>query len=749
VRGIRLAVVAMAVGALSLASSARASDFTWSGAARTPTWSEGTNWVGGAAPNGAVGVLDFPLLSAGGCAASPPTGTCYATTNDTSVKASGITVDDGVGYVVGGNAILLGAGGLTASTAASDPAPVDGSLPTLTFSAPLVLQAPQTWSITGGSIDPQVLVGGMVSGAASATLAIELSEPSNVAFAAANVGPVTVTGDGDPQDGDIELGNFDQTGALAPGSLNAGDEEPVSFTAGAGLFALAGTIGPLSMASGIVQVGEPDQAGTLRVAGAASIDAQSELLEYINGPGTTAGSDYSQLAATSVNLAGSSLVLGDGEAANSTACEQLRVGDVDTLITTTGLVTGTFAGIPDGMLVSLHCFGSGGTPPTVTIHYTGTAVTATVVTAGTPAAASSTTVGADPASPVTNQPVTLTAAVTSGGSAAPTGTVEFDAEIAGATAPIRGCAAQGVSPAGSSFTATCTTSFAATDAPTVSASFAAADGSAVAGSSSAPLAVAVVPAPTTTAVSIAPASVGIGQPTVYTATVTPAYAGGATPSGSVGFLVNGQPPAAGTGGSAGCTALKLPAGAASPAVACQEVFAGGTGTVSLAVTATYGGDANFTASTSPPQTVTVAGPPVAPGGPAKAVPGIGRAAFGRANVSATIADLVVSCAGSAGQTCSVTLRLSTRETTKRGKVVGASAAAGRATTRTVSVGARTLAVRAGLGEVVHLKLNAAGRRLLARLRRLPVALSATQRTSRGTSRPTVRRIAFRALPAKA
>jgi hypothetical protein len=187
---------------------------------------------------------------------------------------------------------------------------------------------------------------------------------------------------------------------------------------------------------------------------------------------------------------------------------------------------------------------------------------------------------------------------------------------------------------------------------------------------------------------------------------------------------------------------------------CRETFLDGTGTESLPVSATYSGDANFTASSSTAQVVNVVGTPgpaggaSPPGGSAgpQAV-GIGRAGFGAASVSATMADVVVTCKGAKGQRCTVTLKLSSREKTKRGKVVAATAA--KATTRTVVLGTRTIALAAGLGEVAHVKLNAAARRLLARLHRLPVILSATQKTSKGSSAPSRRRLTFKSLRATA
>jgi hypothetical protein len=122
---------------------------------------------------------------------------------------------------------------------------------------------------------------------------------------------------------------------------------------------------------------------------------------------------------------------------------------------------------------------------------------------------------------------------------------------------------------------------------------------------------------------------------------------------------------------------------------------------------------------------------------------IGRAAFGRASATATMADLIVTCKGSRGQRCTITIKLTTRETTRRGKLVAATATAAKAAVRTVTVGTRTLTLAAGLGETVHVKLNASGRRALKELGRLPVTVAATQRTSTGSSRATLRHVTFK------
>jgi hypothetical protein len=115
-----------------------------------------------------------------------------------------------------------------------------------------------------------------------------------------------------------------------------------------------------------------------------------------------------------------------------------------------------------------------------------------------------------------------------------------------------------------------------------------------------------------------------------------------------------------------------------------------------------------------------------------------------------MADVVVRCEGaSRGQHCTVNLKLTTRERTRGVKLLSATAAKANGKTkaagRTVVVARRTVTLAAGLGEVVHVSLNAAGRRALAALHVLPVTLSATENTSSGAARPTLRRFTFKAI----
>lgn len=108
-----------------------------------------------------------------------------------------------------------------------------------------------------------------------------------------------------------------------------------------------------------------------------------------------------------------------------------------------------------------------------------------------------TTLSPSPTNPVTNQTVTLTATVTANsGTATPAGTVQFD----NGGSPIAGCSAHPLSGTGTSATATCQTSFAASTSPeSLIATYTPSTGSGFQGSAStSPVALTVTTTPKTT-----------------------------------------------------------------------------------------------------------------------------------------------------------------------------------------------------------------------------------------------------------
>jgi large repetitive protein len=200
------------------------------------------------------------------------------------------------------------------------------------------------------------------------------------------------------------------------------------------------------------------------------------------------------------------------------------------------------------------------------------------------AASTSTSVASSVNPSVAGQSVTITATVSAiaPGSGTRTGAVNF--QDGGLT--ITGCAAQAVSAVG---TATCSTSFATVGAHPLTAIY---SGDAnFTGSTSPSLTENVNQGATSTLVSSSVDPSVPGQIVVYTVLVVPTAPASGTPTSTATFMDSGSP-------IGGCIALPLVGGVAS----CSVAY-GGVATHSI--TAVYGGDGNFTGSTSPALTQTV------------------------------------------------------------------------------------------------------------------------------------------------
>ena len=369
-RRIRWLVAGLVLGSCALLLAApvsAAADFTWSGAAPAGTglgpldWSNRTNWVGGTAPSGSVGTLDFPQLTSSACTASPPTDTCYGTHNDIiGLDVNELAINDRLGdaYSLSGDGITLGAGGLTASPSGTS---VPGEFGASGIFLPITLGATQSWSINGGSGNPSLAILGGVSGAA-AGLTVNLNQPTP-----------TYPGGTLELGGDVEVGNvsLDGTGGTLfvgdpsfAGSLNASDGNTITVSTRVLLDASANTAtaGALTV-DGSVGVGddaETTPAGSLSAV-SATFNSGSSLAFGIVDTGTTAGTDYGQLtSAGAVNLAGANLSISSDtfNQGQLTGCLGLPFGQVYTLISTTGTLTGTFANVPNGGFIADSCNGS-------------------------------------------------------------------------------------------------------------------------------------------------------------------------------------------------------------------------------------------------------------------------------------------------------------------------------------------------------------------------------------------------------
>ena len=224
------------------------------------------------------------------------------------------------------------------------------------------------------------------------------------------------------------------------------------------------------------------------------------------------------------------------------------------------------------------------TPGQITITATDTTVNLSAVASlAQTLSGSNLSLDAFPSSAVTNQSVTLLAAVTSS-PGFPSGTVTFS----NGGRPIAGCAAEPITAATPA--ATCATSFAASTSPEfVTADFTPDSSSGVANATGSAT---VIVGPDSTSTSLdASKTTGVGAPTTYTATVQPPVgrSGPVEPTGTVEFLDGGQPIGS-------CLSQPLTNGGAVCTVSYPS-----NGTHSI--TAIYSGDANFSTSTSQPETV--------------------------------------------------------------------------------------------------------------------------------------------------
>jgi hypothetical protein len=724
----RVAAVTTAATLLASVATAQAvaADFTWTGGAPlvSAQWSNPLNW-GGTAPAGSVGTLTFPKLTQPACTTSPRANDCYNAVNDVAgLSVAAISLDhgardaDNAPYQISGLPISLGAGGLTASTTASTQG-------TASIGLPITLSASQTWAIDGNDNNSQVSLTGNVTGSAATTLGIVLSHQTFLGLNAGNdmeVGPVTISG------GDLSIltPNLNGSMGISPGSgLNAVGQQPVSLVH-AGIVGFNGTIGPLTTSHGNVQVGQAAGAATggLAVAGSLTLDSASSVSMILHA-GTTPAVHYSQLTATgTIDLAGAHL-LPSAITGSGGACVALHPGDVDTIISTTGSLQGTFSGMADGSTITIGC-NSITDQPQARINYTAHTVTLTVL------APTDTSLVAVPASPVTNESVTLTATVAAT-SGTPSGTVAF----LDSGTPIAGCASRPVTLVAGAYSATCVTSFAAVaTGDWLDAAFTP-DSASQAGSTDRIFELTVGKDATTTGVSVSSATPAVGASVTFTATVTPAHSGPATPSGSVEFLDGATPIAA-------CATAPLTASTAT----CSVSY---TAAGSHAITGRYLADDNFAESgPSAPQPLTVTAatpsettlpppvapppaPPVAPPPPPPPPPDTTAPVATLGGAAQRLAARVAVTVSCASEACSTKTTGSVRVPT-----------IGRAAGRTYTLKAVRTQIAKGAKVTIRLTLapsaRAAIRRALAARKRVIVVVKVTISDAAGNKRVLTRQV---------
>ncbi len=332
--------------------------FTWTGAAQLsfPTWSEPQNWLAGKAPSGAVAQLAFPSVGAG---CDPLTQACYESTNNIDgLTVGALAFESETNYVLGGDAITLGPGGLYSGTGLHS-----GNTET-TLNLPITLGSSQTWTVANPDAASALRVESAVTG--SSPLHVELlgSGASLELFEGyIEAGPVTIAG---------TAGNLGYVG-LFDSSLNAVDEQPVDLTDV--FFEASGTIGPLAAHGATIA---PD---VLSVNGGVTLDSTTKLFMAL-GPGP--------LTATGPVALGNATLLVDQQGYSANVAPQVdqqyyysecpNGGEQFALVTSSSSLSGTFAGLPDGTTFEISCGVYNVSIVKVRINYTAHSAILTVLT---------------------------------------------------------------------------------------------------------------------------------------------------------------------------------------------------------------------------------------------------------------------------------------------------------------------------------------------------------------------------------
>lgn len=364
--GVLLASLALGWSSPALAS---ATDYTWQGGGSSSDWSEGANWLGDVAPTAgaSIGTLTLPLLPS-----------FQSTENNVSgLSANQVAVTDSHGYYLMGDGLDLGSGGLSVASAA------EGDVGQFYVFAPLTLSSPQTWQVTGmqDGLFQQIGFAGQLSGESS-NLTINLNDPTLFTFGSRPV-PGQPPNTANDELGEVSfngttyctrtpLGEVDGHEAyqeicykteveLYAGALNADDGHALNLhdiglydydtatgpirATDSELYLRGTSIGPVTAIKSELLTREILTLSSL------SLDGGSKLLQRIYSvQGTTPGVDYDQVTSTgTVSLGGATLELvsGGGE------CPPPHVGQVDTLISTTGSLSGQFGNAPEGGTITV------------------------------------------------------------------------------------------------------------------------------------------------------------------------------------------------------------------------------------------------------------------------------------------------------------------------------------------------------------------------------------------------------------
>ena len=334
------------------------------------------NWQGGTAPTAGeeVGTLTFPRLTSADCELEEPADACYVSfDNLAGVSAEALALDDGDDYLLFGEGITIGEGGLTATPASGSSGEAGDVL-----EVPIHLSASQEWHIAGhlGGVlgENGLLLASPISGSGD-ELTLDLHNEPLLFLAETDteVGPVKIEGP------NTSAGAINGVVVLLDGAVNSTDKQPVHLSHI--LFEGSGALGPLTTSDTAFEVGTPVEGVEVT---SAKLDPASDAVFNIAFPGATASSDYSQLKSHgAIELAGSQIEVVVRKPSEGESCPTLLPGQTFTFVSTTGSLTGAFSNAPSGGPEIPITFGPGCPKKTQTMriayHETGSPQTVTAV----------------------------------------------------------------------------------------------------------------------------------------------------------------------------------------------------------------------------------------------------------------------------------------------------------------------------------------------------------------------------------
>jgi hypothetical protein len=330
---------------LAPAAAANSTSYIWSGRSTVSSnWSAEANWEG-VSPTDSIeaGLLEFPHLTSETCSSEIPTRTCYLSYNNLSgLSAEALQIDDGDDYLLAGEEVGIGSGGLVAS-------PAGGSVGSAgdVVELPIHLSATQTWKVAGRSAGGTVgenglLLAGRLSGSSELTINVDDGPAIYLAENETEVGPVNIDGTEASKYG-VSNGFL----ALLGADLNSSDGQAVNVSHV--LVLGSGAVGPLTTEAAELSVGNGDEPAGGIEAAAVDLDSASIVSFEIVSAGTSAKQGYSQLASRgATELGGAAIEVVVRPPSETEPCPTLTPGETYTFVSTSGPLSGSFSNAPEG-----------------------------------------------------------------------------------------------------------------------------------------------------------------------------------------------------------------------------------------------------------------------------------------------------------------------------------------------------------------------------------------------------------------